>query len=119
MKKVMKRIIIAIMFFIGILLLICENVNASTITLDYNTSAKSEPSKNLKVYPGDDIYISISIDEDENEKIMAMYGNIEYDKEILELVPSEEDKEKGEISINNGWSTGNIFIKNGRFMLYA
>lgn len=118
MKKIMKRIIIGIIVLAG-MLLICGNVNAATITLDYNTTAKTEKSKNLKIYPGDDVYISISIQDNENEKVMAMYGVLEYDKEALELVPSKSSKEKGEISLNKGWSTGDIIIKDGKFMLYS
>lgn len=118
MKKIMKRIIIGIIVLVG-MLLICGNVNAATITLDYNTTAKKEKSKNLKIYPGDDVYISISIQDNENEKVMAMYGVLEYDKEALELVTSKSSKEKGEISLNKGWSTGDITTKDGKFMLYS
>lgn len=118
MKKIMKRIIIGIIVLAG-MLLICGNVNAATITLDYNTTAKKEKSKNLKIYPGDDVYISISIQDNENEKVMAMYGVLEYDKEALELVTSKNSKEKGEISLNKGWSTGDITTKDGKFMLYS
>lgn len=118
MKKIMKRIIISIIVLAG-MLLICGNVNAATITLDYNTTAKKEKSKNLKIYPGDDVYISISIQDNENEKVMAMYGVLEYDKEALELVTSKNSKEKGEISLNKGWSTGDITTKDGKFMLYS
>lgn len=118
MKKIMKRIIISIIVLAG-MLLICGNVNAATITLDYNTTAKKEKSKNLKIYPGDDVYISISIQDNENEKVMAMYGVLEYDKEALELVTSKSSKEKGEINLNKGWSTGDITTKDGKFMLYS
>lgn len=118
MKKIMKRIIIGIIVLAG-MLLICGNVNAATITLDYNTTAKKEKSKNLKIYPGDDVYISISIQDNENEKVMAMYGVLEYDKEALELVTSKSSKEKGEINLNKGWSTGDITTKDGKFMLYS
>lgn len=118
MKKIMKRIIISIIVLAS-MLLICGNVNAATITLDYNTTAKKEKSKNLKIYPGDDVYISISIQDNENEKVMAMYGVLEYDKEALELVTSKSSKEKGEINLNKGWSTGDITTKDGKFMLYS
>ena len=118
MKKIVKKIIVILAILISILIL-SKKVNAATINLDYNTMAGNEKSNNLKIYPGDEVYLSISINDDEDEKIMAMYGILEYDKDVLELIPYEDNKEEGEVILNHGWSRGNITIKNGRFMLYS
>lgn len=118
MKKILKKGIF-VLIILASMLIICGKVDATTITLDYNTATKAEKSKNLKIYPGDDVYISISINDNENEKVMAMYGILEYDKDALELVSSKNNNDEGELTLNNGWSIGNITTKDGKFMLYS
>lgn len=118
MIKLRKKSIIAIIIAI-FMLLIAGSVNAATITLDYNTTTKTEKEKNLKIRPGDEVYISINMQDNQDEKIMALYGVLEYDKDVLELVPSKISKEKGDISLNKGWLKGDITVKDGKFLLYS
>lgn len=118
MRKIVRKAALFIIILIG-MLLVCEKVNAATINLDYNIEENAEKTKNLKIHPGDDVYISLSIEENQDEKIMAMYGVLEYDKDVLELVLDNADKDEAKISLNEGWTLGSVTIKDGKFMLYS
>lgn len=118
MKKQVKRSILCCIFLI-ILLLIFGKVNASTINLDYNSTTSTQRDKNFKLYPGDEILVSFSIDDNDNEKIMAIYGTLEYDKSVLDIIELNEQNNKGNIQLGDGWTTGNINVNDNTFIFYT
>lgn len=65
-----------------------------------------------KVKSGDEISIAITVNGEENGKIMAIFGYLYYDKDVLELVPSSDDENSADIQLGTGWSIGNLSLGN-------
>lgn len=118
MKKQIKRGILCCIFLV-VLLLIFGKVSASTIKLDYNNTTSIQREKNFKLYPGDEILVSFSVDDNEDKKVMALYGTLEYDKDVLEIIEQNERKNKGNIQLGDGWTTGNINLNDNTFIFYT
>lgn len=118
MKNKIKRGILCCIFLV-VLLLIFGKVSASTIKLDYNNTTSIQREKNFKLYPGDEILVSFSLDDNEDEKVMALYGTLEYDKDVLEIIEQNERKNKGNIQLGDGWTTGNINLNDNTFIFYT
>ena len=113
MKKYVKKSVICCIFVALILFVSCVS-RAATLNIDYNN--KEDLNKNnFKLYAGDEVFISFVLDNSDNnpEKIMAIYGKLDYDEEILELV---KPKEKGQnLKIGEGWLAGSVNEKDNTF----
>lgn len=119
MKRVLK-VSIFIAFLIGIMFFISEKANAVELNMNYTVNNNSEGnSKDIKVHPGDEIWVSINIIDEQDEKIMAIYGDLEYDKEALEIVNSAKDENNGEVQLGTGWTIGNVTSNTAQIVAYS
>ncbi len=123
MKNMLKKLF-AILIIISSLILSFFYSSSQAVTLDlsYGLSgtAIEENSKNIKIYPGEEIEVLISINGQSDEsKIMSIYGNLEYDKNLLEIVKDPENDKNADIALCNGWAIGNLNIEDLRFIVYT
>lgn len=119
MKKYLKKSIICCICFVAIFLMIGVS-NASTLNMNYNNKAEIK-NGDFRVYPGDEIYIVFSLDNENNsaEKPMAIYGKLEYDDEVLELVKTEENGRVENPKVGDGWLAGSVNEKDNTFFFYT
>lgn len=107
MKKSVKVVFLLVLILLGIFL-VSEKSNAVDFSLNYSKNTEPGISDSYKAKPGEEVWLSIDINNDTDEKIMAMYGSIEYDKNILELVNSEENSNSAIFELGDGWTIGDV-----------
>lgn len=119
MKRYVKKLMLCCLFFVTVLLIFGIS-KASTLNIDYNNKEEIK-SGDVKLYPGDEVFISFSLadDEDNENRVMAIYGNIEYDKDIFELVKPEENGKIVNPKVGEGWLAGNINENDNSFFFYT
>lgn len=108
MKKSIKSVLILMLVVIG-LMLFNTNSKAIEINLSGTKDPTQETSNNVKIKSGEEVWLSVDIKNDE-EKVMAMYGNIEYDKNILEPVISDSNSNSVEYKLGDRWTIGDVSI---------
>ena len=118
MKKNIERSILCSIFFV-LMLLVFGKTNAATLSVNYNGNEEINRAKSYKLYPGDEVFVSFTADGTDAEKIMAIYGKIEYDENVLELIDSTENIYSGNLKTGDGWSTGNLDSTNNVFFFYS
>lgn len=111
MKKVLKVVILSILLILG-MFIVNQKSEAVTLDMNYSFSNDENSQKNQKVKSGDEISIAITVNGEENGKIMAIFGYLYYDKDVLELVPSSDDENSADIQLGTGWSIGNLSLGN-------
>lgn len=111
MKKVLKVVILSILLILG-MFIVNQKSEAVTLDMNYSFSNDENSQKNQKVKSGDEISIAITVNGEENGKIMAIFGYLYYDKDALELVPSSDDENSADIQLGTGWSIGNLSLGN-------
>ena len=111
MKKVLKVVILSILLILG-MFIVNQKSEAVTLDMNYSFSNDENSQKNQKVKNGDEISIAITVNGEENGKIMAIFGYLYYDKDVLELVPSSDDENSADIQLGTGWSIGNLSLGN-------
>lgn len=111
MKKVLKVVILSILLILG-MFIVNQKSEAVTLDMNYSFSNNENSQKNQKVKSGDEISIAITVNGEENGKIMAIFGYLYYDKDVLELVPSSDDENSADIQLGTGWSIGNLSLGN-------
>ena len=111
MKKVLKVVILSILLILG-MFIVNQKSEAVTLDMNYSFSNDENSQKNQKVKTGDEISIAITVNGEENGKIMAIFGYLYYDKDVLELVPSSDDENSADIQLGTGWSIGNLSLGN-------
>lgn len=111
MKKVLKVVIFSILLILG-MFIVNQKSEAVTLDMNYLFSNDENSQKNQKVKTGDEISIAITVNGEENGKIMAIFGYLYYDKDVLELVPSSDDENSADIQLGTGWSIGNLSLGN-------
>ena len=118
MKKYIKKSVIC-SIFMAIIIFITGVSCAASLSIDYNNKEDINKDK-FKLYAGDEVFISFVLDDDDNnDKVMAIYGNVEYDEDVLELV-EYDDKEHGENpKVGEGWLAGSINEKDNTFFFYT
>lgn len=111
MKKVLKVMSLSVLL---IVLMFIVNQKSEAVTLDMNYSVSNEESgkKSKKIKSGDEILVAITVNGEDNGKIMAMFGYLYYDKDVLELVPSSNEDNSADIQLGTGWSIGNLSLGN-------
>lgn len=110
LKQMIKKVkvIFFCIFIVASVFFISKNVEATTIDMNY--SLVNENKNSGKLHAGDEIIVSVSVNGEENGKIMAIFGHLEYDENILELVKDDESENSAKIELGNGWSIGNLSI---------
>lgn len=111
MKKILKVVILSILLILG-MFIVNQKSEAVTLDMNYSFSNDENSQKNQKVKSGDEISIAITVNGEENGKIMAIFGYLYYDKDVLELVPSSDDENSADIQLGTGWSIGNLSLGN-------
>ena len=108
MKKSIKSVLILMFVVIGLMLF---NTNSKAIEIDLNGTkdVNQEASNSIKIKSGEEVWLSVSIKNDE-EKVMAMYGNIEYNKKVLEPVISDSNSNSVEYKLGDNWTIGDVSI---------
>ena len=99
MKKVLKVVILSILLILG-MFIVNQKSEAVTLDMNYSFSNDENSQKNQKVKSGDEISIAITVNGEENGKIMAIFGYLYYDKDVLELVPSSDDETSSSTSLS-------------------
>ena len=114
MKKIMSRAILCCLFLLMILASF-ENVNAVTLNLNYNNTKESQQEKGHKIYPGDEFFVSFALEGTNANNVMAIYGKIEYDDAVLDLI--QENNFEG--LSGDGWQAQNTNTVDNTFFIYA
>ena len=125
MKKSFKRCFI--IMFVLISMVVCSTTTwAASIGMDYT---KNGSKKDNLLRPGDELLVNISIKGEEEEKVMAIFGTLDYDDNVLELVKSESDESQADIQIGEKWQIGSLSLKksaeegqeaeDAKFLIYA
>lgn len=119
MKKIIKSTILILLLVVS-MFIIAQKVDAKTLNMNYTNDTSVVSSKNIKVRPGDEIWLSMTLD-DSADKCMAIYGTLEYDTNVLELVPQEGDNEKNnaDITLGDNWTIANVSINDKKFIAYS
>ena len=78
MKKVLKVVILSILLILG-MFIVNQKSEAVTLDMNYSFSNDENSQKNQKVKSGDEISIAITVNGEENGKIMAIFGYLYYD----------------------------------------
>lgn len=115
-KNVSKFLIVCVIM--GIALSIFSKTNAAILSMDYNEKEDIKKENNYKLYPGDEVFVSFSVDDTINEKVMAVYGIIKYDKNLIELV-KPQDGESDNPTMGNGWLAGSVSEDDNTFFFYT
>ena len=108
MKNV-KKIIGMISLIMLSIVIFATNVEATTIGTSYCINNSESTKKNPKVHSNDEIIISLSLDN-EDEKVMAVFGALEYDKDVLELLEFSDNNTSTNLEVGTGWSIGYISL---------
>ena len=106
MKKSIKSVLILMFVVIG-LMLFNTNSKAIEVNLSGTKDVNQKASNSVKIKSGEEVWLSVDIKNDE-EKVMAMYGNIEYDKNILEPVISNSNSNSVEYKLGDNWTIGDV-----------
>lgn len=122
-KRLMKVIIFSVLIILAIMYITNRKVDAATIDMNYMSA---DENKNInKINAGDEFLVSVSINGDESDKVMAIFGYLEYDSDILELVKEDGSENIAKIKLGNGWSIGNVSDeessnpKKSKFLIYS
>ena len=119
MKKYVKKSILCCLFVALILFVSCIS-RAATLNIDYNNKEDLEKD-NFKLYAGDEVFISFCLDDNDGnpDKIMAIYGKVEYDSDVLELVKVDGKDYGDNPKVGDGWLAGSINEKDNTFFFYT
>ena len=119
MKKYVKKSILCCLFVTLILFVSCIS-RAATLNIDYNNKEDLEKD-NFKLYAGDEVFISFCLDDNDGnpDKIMAIYGKVEYDSDVLELVKVDGKDYGDNPKVGDGWLAGSINEKDNTFFFYT
>lgn len=110
MKKI-KKFIGVISFIMLSIFIFSVHVNATTVDTCYYINNCDSSKKNPKVHSNEELIVSISL-SNEDEKVMAVFGSLEYDKDVLELVGFSDNKNSTNLEVGTGWSIGYISLSN-------
>lgn len=108
MKNVKKIVEIISLIMLSVFIF-STNVEATTIGTSYCINNSESTKKNPKVHSNDEIIISLSLDN-EDEKVMAVFGALEYDKDVLELLEFSDNNSSTNLEVGTGWSIGYISL---------
>lgn len=112
MMKFMKRLAF-IFLIVAYFIFSFSSVWAANITLSASEDARTNGKIIKKVYPGDEFYIAFKIEGENSKDVKAIYGNLDYDKNIFEL--SEEDNP----IVEDGWKATNIKENDNKFFFHT
>lgn len=124
MKKSFRKILLMLIILgsISISLFACKT-EAATLNMSYGKSNSSteENNKEVQIKPGEEIIVNVSIVSDDNNspKIMSIYGNLEFDNNVLELIKSEDNEKSAQIELGDGWIIGNLNMEDSKFLIYT
>lgn len=117
MKKNLVRLMWLLAFIIALFMSFNKS-NAQILHLGYNENGKDTKENNIKMYPGDEFYVSFSVNDFDIDKVMAVYGAVDYDKDLFEVVKGDNNSQ-GNPQIGEGWIAGNINENDNTFFFYT
>lgn len=123
MKKNFRKILGMLIILGSISIsLFASKLEATTLNMSYEKSNSSteENIKETYIKPGEEVFINVSIDANNNtQNVMSIYGNFEFDNNVLELVKSENNEKSAQINLGDGWMIGNLNMEDSKFLVYT
>lgn len=110
MKKFRKFVGIIVLIILSIFIFVTQ-VDATTIDTSYYINNGDSTKKNPQIHSNDEIVVPLSLNN-EDEKVMAVFCFLEYDKDVLELVEFSDNKDSSDLEVGTGWSIGYISLNN-------
>lgn len=114
MKKKYVKILLSVLVF-SLFLIVFSSVKAVGIDVKYGKSADIKKGNGGSLHPGDEVYVSFVATGDKAEKVMALYGDIEYDDSVLELVENEGNNP----IVGEKWDAGSVNNSDSVFFFYT
>lgn len=117
MKKIFLKSFICISFIFSIWILFNCTL-AEEVIMDYkNVSNKLD--KNDVVFVGEEFWVNINLKDILSTDSLSLFANLEYDKDVFEIVKSQKDGNMAEVIIGEKWIEAHCEVSDGKIVAHT